>query len=592
MPGNISINEVSGKEFDFIIVGMCDVTAGLRLAEKLSRETQLSVLVLDAGDISLGDSQILMPAKYGSHFGQEQYDWNFRTTPQKYSNNVRYPWPRGNVLGGSSAINFYLWTKPPKADIDDWEQLGNPGWNWKSFQKHVQEIEGYQQPAAKSSAAHGLNFRDWDIGTEGPIKLYHPATISRPELMAHETLQRLNVPKARAPVSGDPKGAYFTPKTIDHQGYIRSYATTAFYLPYIDRTNFKVLACANVTRLITSGIDMLTANAVEFTHKGATHTVYVSKEVVLCAGALRSPQVLELSGIGRRDVLEAIGVPPKLDLPGVGENLQEHMYCGMSFELNDDVEDLTLDVLRDSDSLKEHMELYKTKEGAFMLGPTALAFTPLRAVSTRAEEIYEKARKKIDDEWDKYPEGLRQQYKIQLERLDSDSPACELIAFPGFLSAPNPPEPGKKYITLACALNHNFSRGTTHSVSSDPRDHPAFDPHYFEHDIDLQTFVELAKFVRRWSHTKPLATLIKKEVNPGNDCMEDPQLADWIKSTFSSTFHTAGTLTMVPKERGGVVDSNLMVYGTTNIRVADLSIVPLHIAAHTLSVAYAIGAQG
>jgi len=215
-------------------------------------------------------------------------------------------------------------------------------------------------------------------------------------------------------------------------------------------------------------------------------------------------------------------------------------------------------------------------------------------ISERAKELYDAAKKKVADNWSSYPEGLKEQYKIQLERLDNGCAPCEVILTPGFLTFPNPPVPGKKYFTLLFCLNHPFSRGTIHATSSDPTKNPEFDPHYFEHDLDLQTFVELCKFARKMSKTAPLRELLKEnpEINPGVDVDSDAKLGDFIKNYASTTFHTIGSLSMLPHEKGGVVDSNLKVYGTSNIRVVDLSVVPLQPASHTLSVAYAIGSYG
>ncbi|EIW79983.1 hypothetical protein CONPUDRAFT_155367 [Coniophora puteana RWD-64-598 SS2] len=262
-------------------------------------------------------------------------------------------------------------------------------------------------------------------------------------------------------------------------------------------------------------------------------------------------------------------------------------------ELKVDVKDITLDILRDPEARKEQVELHKKAEGAFTLAITGFAFTPMHAISDCIKDVYALAKKKILDEWDTYSPGLQEQYKIQLQRLeDPNSSPGEFVLVPGFLSHPNPPKPGKKYFTILLCLNHNFSRGTIHSVSSDPNGNPECDPHYFEHDVDLQTFVELAKFVRKMAKTSPLRDILvdEPEVNPGPDC-DDSQLAEWLKTTSATTYHTVGSLSMLPNDKGGVVDPNLKVYGTTNVRVADLSIIPLHFASHTLTTAYAIGAQ-
>ncbi|KAL4071383.1 GMC oxidoreductase [Scleroderma yunnanense] len=585
--------------FDFVIVG--GGAAGLCLASRLSEDPNVSVLVLEAGSDRFDDPKLLFPAQYGHHRGQPEYDWAIKTTAQEFSNNREYVWSRGKVLGGSSAINFLCWTKPPADEVDDWERLGNKGWNWEAFQKHLREIEGYQ-PLDDPTATHHLNIADLksQLGSDGPIKLCHPATITQPEIKAFEAWLQLGIPRAPKPYDGDPRGAYFCAKTIDSSTYTRSYATTAFYLPNAARENLRVLTSASVNRIITKktqGEDLV-ATGVEFVYDKQIYIVSVTMEVVLCAGALKSPQILELSGIGNEALLEKAGVDVRLNFPAVGENLQEHMLSCLTYELAPSVDDLTLEMLRDPQVYKEHLEKLGTSPptGAFTLGISGFAFVPLQAISNRGDGIIKAAREKFEKR-STYPPGLKQQHKLQLDRMErteNRAAHCEIILYPGFFSLPNPPEQGKKYITIVVATNHPFSRGSIHVISSDPATPAATDPRCFEEEIDLQVFVELVKFARKFARTSPLQEILAaplKEVNPGPDVMTDEQIGNFIKSFCGTTFHTTGTLSMLPKEQGGVVDSELKVYGTSNIRVADLSIVPLHIAAHTLTTAYAIAMQ-
>ncbi|KAH7924718.1 alcohol oxidase [Leucogyrophana mollusca] len=587
------IQDVANKTFDIVIIG--GGTAGLCLAARLTEDPRLSVLVLEAGNANFNDPALLLPAQYGHHFGEDAYDWQFKTTPQEFCGGKEFSWSRGKGLGGSSSINFLCWTKPPRSDVDDLERLGNPGWNWERFQRALYKLEGFQPPTPKSFAAHGLNFDDWTIGKDGPMKLSHPATVSRPELNGFQTWINMGIPRAPAPVGGNPRGAFFAPKTLDPLTYTRNYAANVFYMANAQRENLHVLTAAHGSKIVTRSEDgELHATGVEFLHEGKVQVVHAGKEVILCAGALKSPQILELSGIGRRHVLESLNVPVKLDLPGVGENVQEHMFCGITYELADSVEDFTLDVLRNPEMRAEHVKLLASLEGAFTMGISAFAFVPLETISDRAEDIIKAARERVEKCRPSYPPGLSDLYDMQLERLKNKAASCEIILFPGFLTFPHPPEPGKKYFTVLFALNHTFSRGTIHAVSTDPVMQPACDPHYFEEDIDLQTFIELAKFSRRMAHIAPFSEILAqpvKEVNPGPEVATDAQIGEHLKRYCGTTYHTVGSLSMLPLDKGGVVDNNLKVYGTSNIRVVDLSVVPLHIATHPMTMAYAIAEQ-
>ncbi|OCH94550.1 alcohol oxidase [Obba rivulosa] len=587
----VGLTDVANQSFDYIICG--GGTAGLTLAARLTEDPHISVLVLEAGQANLDDAVILRTGSYGVHFGNSMYCWPFQTVKQKGLLDLESSWLRGKGLGGSSGINFLIWTKPPANEINDWEELGNPGWNWQNFQRYVSRVEGFVPPPAETQRKFGIKLDHWTLGREGPLKISYPGLINAGERTVQETLSNLGIEPAPLPMDGNPNGYFFAPNTIDPRTHTRSYATTAFYVPNKNRPNLTVLVSAIVSRIVTEHLSggKLTATGVEFYHDEKPYVVHAKKEVIVTAGALKSPQILELSGIGNRDILEKIGIVPKVDLPGVGKNAQEHIICTMNFELRDDVDFETLDPMRDPEEAKKNIELLAQGQGLLTLGMTGIAFIPLRKVTARADEIIAQAKEKILRNADKYPPGLLEQYKIQLERLDNDAPLCEIISLPGALPSPNPPEPGKKYITLFAALNEVFSRGTIHSTSGDPMKEPEFDPHYFEEEVDEEIYFELVKFVRKVAQTAPLKDMIVAERNPGPECKTDEDLLKWAKTFLSTTWHTASSCSMLPKAKGGVVDHELKVYGTENIRVVDLSIAPLHFDAHTQATTYAIAEQ-
>ncbi|EGO01347.1 hypothetical protein SERLA73DRAFT_159774 [Serpula lacrymans var. lacrymans S7.3] len=580
----VTAQDAIAKTYDFVIIG--GGTAGLCLAARLTEDPNVTVLLLEAGVENLDDPMITLSAQYGSHFGQKAYDWGFQTTPQKSCDGAQFFWPRGKLLGGSSAINFLVWSKPPASHIDDWEKLGNPGWNWASYDKCMQKVENFLLPSPEVESMLGLDSKQWFANASAPLKTGYPATTTSVEIAAYKTLLNMGIQRAADPMNGDPNGVFFTPNSIDTVTHTRTYATTAYYLPNIHRPNFSVLVAAHVTQILTSQDapgSKVTATGVEFIHGDQKYTINANKEVVLCAGAISSPHILELSGIGRKSVLDSIQVPLKVDLPGVGENVQEHMFAGVTYELASSFQEFTLDFIRDPEVAKQHAVLHAAGQGVYTMGVTGMAYTPLKAITEHCQTIYEAAKAKVIENISSYPPGLYEQYEMQLERLINGTPICELIIFPGFLSFPNPPTPGKNYITICPALNNNFSRGTIHSVSSSPFDKPALDPHYFEQDVDLQVMVEILKFIRKMPEHAPFKDVLASpltEVNPGPSVVTDDDIRDHLKKCLSTTFHTAGSLSMLPKDKGGVVDHNLKVYDTTNIRVVDLSIVPVLFTAH------------
>ncbi|OCH85039.1 hypothetical protein OBBRIDRAFT_829135 [Obba rivulosa] len=189
------------------------------------------------------------------------------------------------------------------------------------------------------------------------------------------------------------------------------------------------------------------------------------------------------------------------------------------------------------------------------------------------------------------PSGLRKQYEIQLKHIQDKVPSLEIIIAPGAIFRPAVLDPQKKHLSLVFALNTPFSRGTIHIGSSDPLSQPVIDPRVFEQPYDLASLVELVKFNRRLAKTEPLKALLSEEVWPGFKVETDEQIAEWVKNSIGTTFHTVGSCSMLPLEDGGVVDSKLKVHKTTNIRVVDLSVIPLHVGSHTQALAYGLAEQ-
>ncbi|KAA1466850.1 alcohol oxidase [Dentipellis sp. KUC8613] len=582
----VSLTDVADKTFDYVVVG--GGTAGLTVATRLSEDPKVSVLVLEAGGAHINDPAILRPASFGSHFKQPEYDWDYHTVPQKWCDGRSAVIASGKGLGGSSAINFLVWTRPSASEIDDIERLGNPGWNWSEYLKYSKKLEKFIAPPPEVAKEHELRAKG--ISESGNVVAAFPRTLlSEAEIPLQKALINMGFEHAKDPLGGDPEGVAFHPQTVDPRTCTRSYSTTAYYLPAQDRKNLSVLVNAPVHRLLTekNKDGDVVAKAVQFEYGGKTQVVNVGKEAVLSAGTFKSPVILELSGIGLKKVLEPLGIPVHVELP-VGENVQDHLYMTVAFELRDDIDVPTLDLLQDPEQVKKQLELLSKGEGVFATGMTSFSFGPLQSYSDRADEIQRAAKEKILREADTYPPGLLEQYKIQIERWERRAAGVEIVVFNGFLAFPNPPTPGKRYLSPLTAMNHNLSRGTVHIRSADPAVPPEVDPHWFEQEADLQSLVEGAKHLRRLGKTSPFKEIIVKETNPGPEIQTDEQLAAWAKKYTSSVHHTASSCSMMPRDKGGVVDPQLKVYGTANIRVVDLSIVPLLFGSHPQASTYAI----
>ncbi|KAH9053670.1 alcohol oxidase [Lactarius vividus] len=561
----VTINQVSNQSFDYIVIG--GGTAGLVVAVRLSEDPSVSVLVLEAGSPNLNDPAILTTARFGSHFGNPQYDWGFTTVPQTNANGKIAYWGRGKGLGGSSGINFFQFHLPSRADIDAFEKLGNKGWNWETLKPYFKKAERFLPPDVVKDGV--TRFDVQEHGLEGPLEVAYPLLPSGLEKPFVEAAKALGINS----FAGNTSGIWTTPVTIRPASRTRSYAANMYYQPNASRSSLSVLTSAHVARIsLSKGSDGATADGVVFIHDGKEYRALVNKTVVLSAGAILSPQVLELSGIGDPDVLRKANVGVVVDLPGVGNNIQEHVNSAVSYKVKEEFEEsyVSFDCLMNPDGLQKQTELYHAGEtSVFDMTINLMSFAPLSTITPEAPALQDKylasIRARIDSGG--YPPGLRKQYEVQLEHIKAQIPSCELMLVQArSVMRPVQETPGK-YAAIACLLNHPLSRGSIHIKSNDPLERPVIDPHYFEEEYEGELF-------------------------PGPSVETDEQIIENLKTNVATTFHTVGSCSMLPREDGGVVDNKLKVYGTTNVHVIDLSIVPLHIGAHTQATVYAIGELG
>ncbi|KAI5204542.1 alcohol oxidase [Aureobasidium subglaciale] len=576
--GAVSAVQASNTtEYDFIVVG--GGTAGLAVASRLSQcLPNNTVLVIEAGPDGRDVPGIYIPGMKGSTLGGI-YDYNFTTVAQPHAGGRSWAQNRGKVLGGSSALNLMCWDRASVAEYDAWEHIGNPGWNWDSMITNMLKVENYTQ-----SVYHGQEI-DQGVGVDGPIH----ATINRIQPEDQDTwiptMEKLGFPENMESLDGNPLGVSIQPNNIDTAKYTRSYSPE--YLK-IAGDNLHVMTEAQVIKINTekrNGTIVATGVTLE-----GNLIINACKEVILSAGSFQSPGLLELSGIGNSSIITAAGIEPVLELPTVGENLQDHIRIQNSFKLKNMT---SFDVLKYNAAYKaEQLALYNANNEslydyaasgfAYLTWPQALGNESASLINVAKTATNVNAsiidKTKID-----FMTGNKSHTIPQLEIIFSDG-----YTGVGGYPVVNSSEYGSNYFTLLSVIMHTLSRGHVHINASNPLGKPIIDPRYFSNEYDLQAAIAATKLNRKIAQTAPMKDIIAEEYEPSAEIQTDEQWRNFAINHTLTIYHPLGTCAMLPKKDGGVVSPELKVYGTSNLRVVDASIIPVQLSAHIQTAIYGI----
>ncbi|WFC99585.1 hypothetical protein MYAM1_002330 [Malassezia yamatoensis] len=565
---------LDNKTYDYVIIG--GGTAGLALAGRLSEDDATSVAVIEAGSSGYEDpTKFLTPDAdlYDSSVGTK-YDWQYKTTKQNYMNGRRAVWPRGKVLGGSSAINGQYYVRNSQTEQNIWNSLAGGNWGWSSFLSAMKKSESFSAPLKSIAKSEHIKYDASSHGSNGPIHTTWPAVTYKPIGAFIRAAQSAGTEFNNDPYNGQNWGTYVSAATIKKSDWTRSYSRTGYLDPVTSRSNLHVLTGHVATKIVfdQSNSHKAKATGVEYatSSDGTRHTVYVNKEVIVSGGAINTPQILQLSGIGSKSLLSSVGIDTVVNLPGVGENLQDHLSAGMSFKP------------KKGSYVPQSVITGDAKTDSYV--NTAVSYVSLNSLFKDPDSMIQRIRNGIDtivnnaDVPSEVKAGQRKTYDAIANKIfGSDVAPVEILGNVMFGS-----------INIQAALQHPLSRGSVKIHSKDPFTKPHVDPGYLSQDLDLTMLRQGFKHIRKIAEESPLKELIESEQNPGSDVQSNEQWEDWIRENGGTEYHPSGTSSMLPRNEGGVVNNQLKVYGTSNVRVVDASVPPISFSCHLMSVTYGI----
>ncbi|TFK50441.1 GMC oxidoreductase [Heliocybe sulcata] len=589
----------SAIPFDYIIVGAGP--AGLTLASRLTENPNVTVGVIEAGVYHQYDPLIDIPENFGQALGNPMFDWGFLTTPQSGTYDSEILLSR-RMIGGSTGINFMAWTRASSIEYDTLEQLGNgPAWNWTGLLPYFKKTETYNPPYGSAVFPNSAPQTSEDMllfhGESGPIdtSLTTVSQISYNTYYSNitypfvETVNNLGVVTNPDPNDGNSTGVFNLPYTVNRALGVRSYAANSYFSLSACRTNLHILTSAQATKVLfdngTDAVGNLVATGVQFAFGRDTLTANASKEVILSAGSLQSPQLLELSGIGNSTILSNLGIPVVLDLPEVGENLQDQGVVPRDFLLNPGT--LAFDELRNNFTfaLQQLAEYENMHDGIYAATIPAAVLVPISYIVSNETLQEMKANVTMQADQDGVTPLYKAQLDIQMQWLSNENiPFLELLMFPGGGMTSTPPNQGSSYMTIYTVFLHPFSRGSTHITSANPLTPPTINPNYLTHAIDSAVMAGGGRLGDMIAGTPPLSQFVSGPSTPpaGSDFL------NYTKTYLQSIFHPIGTAALASRDLGGVVDPSLKVYGTTNLRVVDASVIPMELGTHIQATVYAI----